>query len=657
MSKAHKYITAAVIVTLAIVSFFVSCRINTPPVVEIEEGDEVSVVNGATALFTAVVTDPDEGQEIAYQWFVDGEALDGATKAYFGYVTGPLNNPKTHTVRVVATDERGGTGEDSAELTVNPAEYYPLDRTGDFEFSLDLGSNPRDVYFLFTNTTVLNQSTRPSVTQSIGSRSISGSPAAGRSSALGSMPPKGTKPIAQRGSPEISEFNNGPHDFGPRTGSRDLYGGEPEPPLFYQVGDETDFWAFNRSGYSEVSATFGGSASANGKTLNVWVQNQHWVDTAPGDETHVINSDMVDVLADKFLTAGDGNDIYEWISNIFGDEWGEHGYDNLIPPNNEITILLYDIDEDGMPESGDSRIVGLFDSIHNFTSDSKQYSNEKIMFGLDAVLYADDDEEGTGTWEVTDYWPSQVVSTLAHEFQHMIHFYQKNILRGGASDTWLNEMCSVMAEDFAADKMDVPGPRGVDPSDGSAGSPYITEGRLPLFNYYNDLSLIDWGGYLEDYSLVYSFGAYLGRNFGGADFFRNIVQNSEGDYGAVEFALEQMDFNYTFWDVLRRWGVAVMYSDSQNAPADLEYNKGDWFSSASGGTTYKLGSINFYNYEYNDGTGTLTGPFYYDRSPIGAWGTHYKTATSYYLAGEGLTGQNSWNFSLPSGIRVTVVLK
>lgn len=159
MSKAHKYITAAVIVTLAIVSLFVSCRINTPPIVEIEEGNEVSVVNGATAQFTAVVTDPDEGQEIAYQWFVDGEALDGATKAYFGYVTGPLNNPKTHTVRVVATDERGGTGEDSAELTVNPAEYYPLDRTGDFEFSLDLGSNPRDVYFLFTNTTVLNQST------------------------------------------------------------------------------------------------------------------------------------------------------------------------------------------------------------------------------------------------------------------------------------------------------------------------------------------------------------------------------------------------------------------------------------------------------------------------------------------------------------------
>ena len=367
---------------------------------------------------------------------------------------------------------------------------------------------------------------------------------------------------------------------------------------------------------------------------------------------------MVDVLADKFLTAGDGNDIYEWISNIFGDEWGEHGYDNLIPPNNEITILLYDIDEDGMPESGDSRIVGLFDSIHNFTTDHYSNSNELIMFGLDAVLFADDDEEGTGTWEVTDYWPSQVVSTLAHEFQHMIHFYQKNILRGGAPDTWLNEMCSVMAEDFAADKMDVPGPRGVDPSDGTAGSPYITEGRLPLFNYYNDLSLIDWGGYLEDYSLVYSFGAYLGRNFGGADFFRNIVQNSEGDYGAVEFALEQMDFNYTFWDVLRRWGVGVVYSDSTEAPGDLKFNREDWFISTSGGTSYNLGSVNLYNFEYTSDPNQHSS-ILHRRSAGGPMAVHTCTTKPprYYLAGEGLTGQNSWNFSLPSGIRVTVVLK
>lgn len=649
MSNLLKNLVFFLFGSLIISAALISCRLNTPPLVEIDQGNQVSVVNGATAEFTTTVTDPDEGQSITYQWYVDGETVDGETNDDFGYVTGPVQNPKTYTISVIATDEKGGEGEDSAELTVNPADFYPLDQTGSFEFSIDLGSSPRDVYFLFTNITDFDQTTLPSVTQAIGNRSLTAPSLSSRPSA-----PAAEKPIARRGAPEISEFNNGPHDLGRRVDSRDLYGGEPEPPLFYQVGvDEASFRAFNRAGYSTVDATFGGSASANGKTLNVWVQNEHWDGSAPVGETHVINSDMVQALADKFLKTGDGNDIYEWISGIFGDEWGPPEYDNLIPANDEITILLYDIDSDEMPGSGDSRIVGLFDSIHNFKQSYYTISNEKIMFGLDAVLFADDTEGGG--WSLEDSWPQEVVSTLAHEFQHMIHFYQKNILRGGSPDIWLNEMCSVMAEDLVADKMYVPGPRGVDPSDGTAGSGGNTSGRLPLFNYYNDYSLITWNSNVEDYSLVYSFGAYLGRNFGGAELFRHIVQNAEGDDKAVEYALDTMDYDYTFTDVLRRWGVAVMYSDFQNAPVDLEYNKGDWFTSASGGTTYKLGSINLYNYEYNDDS--PPGPYFYDRSPVGEWGTHYKTATSYYEAGSGLTGQNSWNIDIPAAIRLTVVLK
>lgn len=643
---------AGLISAVAFAALFFSCKINTPPLVEIDQGDKVSVTNGGTAEFTTTITDPDEGQEITYQWYIDGKAVDGATSSDFGYVTGPVDNPVKYTVRVVATDEKGGSGEDSAELTVNPAEYYPLDLTGSFEYSIDLGSNPRDVYFLFTNITESNQSTLPAVNQTFGSRSLGAAPAVSRPSA-----PLSTGPIAQRGAPEISKLNNGPLDLGSPISSRDL---EPVPRSLDTVGQVAEFTLFNRTGYSTQNATCKRVVSANGKTLSIWVAEDSLSDYPDEDPEN-----KLEVLADKFLTAGDNNDIYDWISGIFGDEWGPHeapGY--LIPSDDRITIILYDIDSDEVPppHSNESRIVGLFDSTHNRTYSFDEDSNERIMFSLDAALYADDNEGGT--WEITDYWPQEVISTLAHEFQHMIHYYQKNVLLDGAPDTWLNEMCSLMAEDFVADKLGVRGPRGVDPSDGSAGPsppPYINFGRLPLFNYYNDFSLIDWdySDPLPDYSLAYSFGAFLGRNFGGTELFRHIVQNSEGDYKAVEYALSEIGYAFTFWDVLRRWAVAVVYSDSISALEDVQFNQGNWFTSTAGGITYKLGSANLYNYEYYDEVYDYTqqGPFFYTVSPVGERGTHYKTATSYYLAGTGLTGENSWNVDLPPGVRLTVVLK
>ena len=75
------------------------------------------------------------------------------------------------------------------------------------------------------------------------------------------------------------------------------------------------------------------------------------------------------------------------------------------------------------------------------------------------------------TWEVTDRGPSVIIGTLAHEFQHMIHFYQKPVVRDADSESWLNEMASEVAEDLIADKMMVSGPRGVAYDDPTAGEP------------------------------------------------------------------------------------------------------------------------------------------------------------------------------------------
>ncbi len=76
---------------------------------------------------------------------------------------------------------------------------------------------------------------------------------------------------------------------------------------------------------------------------------------------------MVDAIADTFLL-GDGsdNDIYDWVTNIYGEEWdsdAQNKYPNLIGADNEITILLTDIDGDNSPKGG---VIGFFWSKDNF---------------------------------------------------------------------------------------------------------------------------------------------------------------------------------------------------------------------------------------------------------------------------------------------------
>ena len=173
-------------------------------------------------------------------------------------------------------------------------------------------------------------------------------------------------------------------------------------------------------------------------------------------------------------------------------------------------------------------------------------------------------------------------------------------------------MCSLVAEDFitmklgalrSADQMIIKGPRGVDGDTTGPGLPFNYDGRLPAYNYYNYISLTDWPDddasnefFLMSYAMSYAFGAYLARNYGGAEFFRNIVQCAYTDYRAVEYAAGVMGHDDNFTTILRNWGVANLLSDKTTAP-QYEYNSGtDGFIADSLG--YVLGSINLLNYYY-----------------------------------------------------------
>jgi len=410
------------------------------------------------------------------------------------------------------------------------------------------------------------------------------------------------------------------------------------------IGDSTRFYkdlrqdkftdATARKVTSNISTVFGN------RILNIWVSNDSF-DSGFGCKKHsCITQTMVDALSDSFLKAGKDNDIYDWVTNIYGEEWGSHSNDYAISKNNEITILLTDIDDDNSVAGG---VVGFFYPKDNWKKSSIPYSNERIMLYADALLFS----IPNGEWDIDDFWPKEIVSTLAHEFQHMIHFYQKEILRGIVSDSWVNEMLSESTEDLIATKIRYEGSRGVVYTDGSAGGDDNPKGRYPLFNQKNRLSLTTWEDSLANYSNVNAFGAYLIRNYGGAKLLHDILHNKHDNEDAIVAAVHKTanGSEKTFNDLLREWGIAVILSDNENLDEDLpRYNTGDFTEDTYNNSIYEIGSINFFNYipEIN---------MYQKSGIVNIQGNYY------YKVGSDLSGDIELDLTLNGETEATLIIK
>ena len=320
------------------------------------------------------------------------------------------------------------------------------------------------------------------------------------------------RPPAYEVAPErawVAEFNNNPP----------LSGSSYTPPKRLQAqsertvaeGDTFNFLDLDDDGeLIEIPATARKVVTDGSTTVAVWVADSEWGPACQIAE-QCLDQELVDATADSFLRPGSGNDIYDWVTAIFGVPWGVHDEPLLIDPSadDEIHILLFDIEGDGIPERGESRVVGLFSALNNYRrlpdhpvlGELLRASNERLMLFIDSPFMVLD--------------PVETIGTLAHEYQHMIHFYQKLVLRDARSERWLNEMSSEVAQDLIAYRLMTDGPRGIDYDDPTAGEPRSRSYRLSLYNVYNDFQVISWNQYLANYSINYALGAYLARNYGG----------------------------------------------------------------------------------------------------------------------------------------------
>jgi immune inhibitor A len=171
---------------------------------------------------------------------------------------------------------------------------------------------------------------------------------------------------------------------------------QEETPVLHEIGEEETFWISNLDNNENFSV----KASLRYRTdhLYFWIEN--------GVE---YSEQELKRLCETFE-----NRIYPTDREYFGSEWTP-GVDN--DPH------LYVLFARGLGSS----IGGYFSSTDEYPSEARKYSNEHEMF----IVNADTVSLGSDS----------IYGTMAHEFQHMIHWYQDR-----NEEVWISEGFSTLAQ-------------------------------------------------------------------------------------------------------------------------------------------------------------------------------------------------------------------
>lgn len=273
-------------------------------------------------------------------------------------------------------------------------------------------------------------------------------------------------------------------------------GTDPETP------PETEYVTFYAYNF-DLDRDYAVSASlvAEGTNCYVYLQKDKVVDQA-----------TIDRVKDEFDT-----NIYPGVTGAFGSE-PKPGIDG----DGKVYILLLDIQDGYTPGGSTGYIAGYFDPTNEYDTSVYRYSNEKEMFYMDIYPAT------AGDADFND--------TLAHEFQHMIHWEQKYHLQSLGDATWLNEAMSTVAGTYC----------GYGPS------------WYSVWAYEQDVSnsLTEWGSSWKDYGVVYMWAQYFKDRYPdptySSIFWRMMIEDSTG-ISSVNAALAgagyAKDFDATFRDL------------------------------------------------------------------------------------------------------------
>jgi len=209
--------------------------------------------------------------------------------------------------------------------------------------------------------------------------------------------------------------------------------------------------------------------------------------------------------------------IYPKLTDLFGDVWNP-GIDN----DPKITIFF-------------SRLIngigGYFRGLNELSLNQATRSNEREMIYIN-----------------TDYiFDSRLNSYVAHEFQHLISYNQKERKHNVVDDVWLNELRSEYAPTYL----------GYDDQDYLNSNLRI---RVEKFKKYPSDPLTEWGGKIHDYSSINLLAQYLTDHYGD-DFFRELTRSNKVGIESINIAFERMSIDKTFEDIFADWITACYIND------------------------------------------------------------------------------------------------
>jgi len=217
---------------------------------------------------------------------------------------------------------------------------------------------------------------------------------------------------------------------------------------------------------------------------------------------------------------------YLSVRYLFSSEW-KAGIDS----DERITILLTRLK---------SIAGGYFNGKDELPQSQKSTSNEREMFYVNATQISN----------------PLIHSFLAHEFQHLINWNQKERMRGVVEEIWLNELRSEYA-----------------PTVAGYNSEYIgtnLERRVEDFLTRPSDSLTEWAGDRYDYPSVNLLGHYLAEQFDEL-IFSYMMENSKVGIPSIEQALKDKDYNFTFSQVFNNWAVASYLNDTSLSNGQYGY--------------------------------------------------------------------------------------
>ncbi len=296
------------------------------------------------------------------------------------------------------------------------------------------------------------------------------------------------------------------------------------------VGTQRSFWAKDNrknapTAFYQTSAT----CKSVGAKCYIFVEDSMW--QAGRINQSAVNS--IQTAFDASTPANSSKGIYDTDVDTYG-----------VPPNIDndprIIILILNIRDDYVPGSG--YIAGYFHSINEYTS--YQNSNQMEMFFIDCKPLDLSKSTGSGSLETG-------LSTLAHEFQHMIQFNYHGLINSGSQDVFFNEGCSLIAE--------------------------VING-YPLYsqtNYYNistNRYMLGWDpnndatDVLKDYSRAARFFLYLKEQFG-VGVLKSFTQSSRTGVDALDIdALPSVSTSRRFSDIVVDWWIANYLNDKSIDP-------------------------------------------------------------------------------------------